>query len=244
MRVLDLFAGTKGWSSAFEERGHDVVSVELEPDFPGITITGDVRDLRVSDLPWRPDIILASPPCTSFSMMTVGRNWTHDGQPRTPKAELGRDLVLATVRLIAELAPAYYLVENPRARLRSLGFLDRYERRTIWQCRYGRPYAKPTDLWGGFPPSLTLRPSCQNGNKDHVAAPRGSTTGVQGGKTHSWYTLPEAFGAQFWSPERKAASRAVAAIPYELSLEVCLAAERDSAVGAMPWVGTLWDFVA
>jgi hypothetical protein len=69
---------------------------------------------------------------------------------------------------------------------------------------------------------------------------------VQGGKTHSWYTLPEAFGAQFWSssPERKAASRAVAAIPYELSLEVCLAAERDSAVGAMPWVGTLWDFVA
>lgn len=225
--MLDLFAGTRGWSSAFEERGHDVVSVELEPDFPGITITGDVRELRASDLPWRPDVLLASPPCTSFSMMTVGRNWTHDGHPKTPKAELGRDLVLATVRLIEELQPAYFVIENPRARLRTLGFLGDYERRTIWQCRYGRPYAKPTDLWGGFPPSLVLTPACRNGGEDHVSAPRGSRT-VQGG-THGWYTLPEAFGAKFWSgsPERKAASRAVAAIPYELSLQVCLAAEED-----------------
>lgn len=233
VRVLDLFAGTRGWSQAFEERGHSVISVELERDFPGITYHADVRHLKLAHLPWRPDIILASPPCTSFSMMTVGKNWTVDGQPRTEKAVLGRELVMATRRLIEECQPAYFIIENPRARLRSLGFLDDYERRTIWQCRYGRPYAKPTDLWGGFPPSLILRPGCRNGDPDHVAAPRGSRTGVQGSTAHSWYTLPEAFGAKFWSssPERKAASRAVAAIPYALSLEVCLAAERDIIAG-------------
>lgn len=228
MRVLDLFAGTKGWSAAFHDRGHEVFSIELEQDFPDISLHADINMVTAADIPWRPDIILASPPCTSFSMMTVGRNWTMDGQPKTEKAVIGRDLVLSTIRLIEALQPSWYIIENPRARLRSLGLVP-YERRTIWQCRYGRPYAKPTDLWGGFPPSLELRQTCQNGNPDHVAAPRGSRTGVQGMKSHSWYTLPEEFGARYWSssPERKAASRAVAAIPYELSMDVCLAAERD-----------------
>ncbi len=227
MRVLDLFAGTRGWSHAFTERGHDVFSVELEPDFPGIDWTGDVRDLKVSDLPWKPDVILASPPCTTFSMMTVGKNWTMDGQPKTPKAELGRDLVLTTVHLIETLAPRFAIIENPRARLRTLGLIP-YERKTLWQCQYGRPYAKPTDLWGMFPNGFVPL-SCRNGASDHVSAPRGSRTGVQGGKTHGWYTLPDAFGAKHWSssPERKSASRAVAAIPYDLSLAMCLAMEGE-----------------
>lgn len=38
---------------------------------------------------------------------------------------------------------------------------------------------KPTDIWGwaaGWKP----RPMCHNGNPDHEAAPRGSSTGTQG----------------------------------------------------------------
>lgn len=237
MKVLELFAGTLGWGKAFSDRGHDVFSVELEEDFPGVSLYGDVRDLTPSDIPWRPDVILASPPCTTFSMMTVGRNWTHDGKPKTEKAELGRDLVLATLRLIRQLQPTYAVIENPRARLRTLGLIP-YERVTVWQCQYGRPYAKPTDLWGIIPDTFVPL-ACRNGASDHVSAPRGSRTGVQGGD-YGWYTLPEAFGAQFWSssPECKAASRAVAAIPYELSLAMCQAMETE----AMPL--TLWQGIA
>jgi hypothetical protein len=230
MRVLELFAGTLGWGSAFRDRGHDVFAVELETDFPGVDLYGDVAALKPSDLPWKPDIILASPPCTSFSMMSVRHHWTRDGQPKSETARLGGSLVMATIRLADQLRPDYLVIENPVGRLASIGFVDALDRKTIWQCRYGRPYAKPTDLFGVFPPSFVPL-SCWNGNTDHTPAVRGSKTGVQGG-SHGWYSLPESFGARFWSssPERKQAQRAVAAIPYALSEAMCIAAEQ----GGMP----------
>lgn len=228
MRVLDLFAGMKGWSAPFEARGHDVVSVELSRAFPDITIYADVMD---TDLPERIrdafgadiDLILASPPCTSFTTMTMGKNWTYEGQPRTETARIGAMLVNRTLELIDELTPDYYIIENPRARLRTLSFLegqthllapgDDDKKASAWYCHYGEDRAKPTDLWGDAPPSLVMRPGCHNRRKghaadcccmDHLAAPRGSYTGTQGGVS----------------------AAEAGRIPFELALDVCLAAER------------------
>lgn len=208
LRVVDLFAGLKGWSAPFEDRGHEVFSVELDLKFPDISLYADILTLSASDFPWRPDIVLASPPCTSFTTMTMGRNWTYENEPKTDTARLGKALVEHTIELIQDLRPSFAIIENPRARLRTLGIIpERYERRTVWYCRYGEERAKPTDLWGGpFPPSLVMRPGCKNGFPDHIAAPRGSQTGTQGGD-----------------------SAVIAKIPYELALDVCLAAERDLA---------------
>ena len=89
--------------------------------------------------------------------------------------------MLATLRLIAVLRPSYRVIENPRGRLRSLDLLAEVPRKTVWYCRLGLDRAKPTDLWGGFPPGLELPPPCHNGIADHVAAPRGSRTGTQRG---------------------------------------------------------------
>jgi hypothetical protein len=208
VRVLGLFAGTKGWEQPFIDRGHEAFTIELSPEFDGIDLYADILAVTPKDIPWRPDIILASPPCTSFTTMTMGRNWTHDGKPKTPTAAMGLALVLKTKQLIAALDPTYFVIENPRARLRTLGYLDEYERRTVWYCRYGEERAKPTDLWGGFPPSFVTRPMCHNGNPDHTPAPRGSYTGTQGGVS----------------------AAEAGHIPYELALDVCLAAERDLAL--------------
>jgi hypothetical protein len=220
---LELFAGTLGWGRAFSERGHDVFSVELDTDFPGVSLYQDIATLTPEQLPWTPDVILASPPCTSFSMMSVRHHWTMDGRPKSETARIGGSLVLATLRLADQLGPKYLVLENPVGRLTSIGFVDGLERKTVWQCQYGRPYAKPTHLFGVFPVGFDAK-ACKNGNTDHTPAVRGSKTGVQG---HGWNTLPESFGAKFWSssPERKQAQRAVAAIPYELSLSMCLAME-------------------
>ncbi len=79
------------------------------------------------------------------------------------------------------LQPTYWVIENPRGRLRRLDLLAGIPRRTVWYCRLGLDRAKPTDLWGVFPPGLELPPGCHNGNPDHIAAPRGSRTGTQGG---------------------------------------------------------------
>lgn len=225
MRVLDLFAGLGGWSAAFRDRGHDVITLDNDPRF-GCDITADVREPMVAQrlLGFRPQVILASPPCETFSTLAFQRGHyrlTDDGARAEPATDAGRlavALVHRTVFLIRVLRPAFAIIENPRALLRTLDVIP-FERRTVWYCHLGhelngRPAAKPTDLWGMFPPSLELPGPCHNRRPshgsgccchDHVAAPRGSRTGTQGPET--------------------AAERAK--VPYQLSLAVCLAAEHD-----------------
>jgi hypothetical protein len=169
----------------------------------------NILDIKPSDFPWQPDIILASPPCETFSMMTVGRNWTIDNQPKTVKAALAQKILEKTISLIEELQPKFFIIENPRAKMRKMPQMQRFEVRTVTYCQYGLRYMKPTDLWGGFPPSLVLKPICKNGAPCHISAPRGSRTGIQG--------------------TMSAAERAL--VPKELSLAVCIAAEADLAAG-------------
>lgn len=190
----------------------------------------DINKMTADDLPWHPDLILASPPCEKFSVMTIGRNWTLDHQPKTEGAKEAIKLVQATVRLIHELNPNYFVIENPRAKLRKLDLIP-WERRTITYCQFGEKFMKPTDLWGGFPPSLELPAPCKNGAPCHTSASRGSTTGIQGddrkrtkfrgGMIEDMSRFPS------WSDERKQLTALRAKIPYELSLMMTQAAEHD-----------------
>ena len=78
LRVLDLFSGLRGWSQAFEERGHETFCIEWGRQFRADAYLDIGNVAGVLDaLPWRPDLVLASPPCTAFTTMTMGRNWTH-----------------------------------------------------------------------------------------------------------------------------------------------------------------------
>lgn len=217
LRVLDLFAGLRGWSDPFAARGHQTLTVEYDYSFEGIDLYRDILNIDAGNIirAWRAkyetyerfDIILASPPCTAFTTMTMGRNWEHgrETRPRTHIAEIGAALVRKTRELIQDLGPSYYIIENPRARLRTLDLIDDLPRATVWYCRYGEERAKPTDLFGIFPPSWTPRDACHNGNPDHTAAPRGSYTGTQGGVRGD----------------------IAAKIPHALATEVCDAVEHD-----------------
>lgn len=208
MRVLDLFAGLGGWSAPFVERGHDVITVDIDPVF-GAVMTADV--LTIGPNFGRFDVVLASPPCEAFSVASIGTHWTgglRAYEPRTPQAHTALALVHWTVAAIEVMRPSVAVIENPRGMLRKLGVLDRYERATVTYCQYGDSSMKPTDLWGlPFPPSWQPRAVCRNGATCHERAPRGAKTGTQG--------------------KMGAAARAL--IPYELAMSVCLAAERDVA---------------
>ena len=83
--------------------------------------------------------------------------------------------------IIEELNPKYFVIENPRGKLRKLGLIDSNLLKTVWYCTYGDERAKPTDLWTNIS-QWQPRPVCWNGNKDchHEPAPRGSKTGTQG----------------------------------------------------------------
>ena len=185
MRVLDLYSGFGGWGQAFSDAGHEVVTVDFEPMF-NPTIVGDINLMTASEVPGPWDAVLASPPCQKFSVTTIFRHWNKPGKiyvPKTEEATFALRLVQSTLRLIEEVKPRFWIMENPRGLLRKLPVMVPYERRTVTYCQYGDTRMKPTDLWGRFPTSLRLEPPCHNGDSCHIAAPRGSQTGTQGRKS-------------------------------------------------------------
>jgi C-5 cytosine-specific DNA methylase len=123
---LDLFAGTGGASRAFADRGWRVVRLDLErahsPDIIG--------DVERPPLAGSVDFLWASPPCTEFSDARP----LPAGQRRFPSLEL----VFATLRLVRDLGPKYWVLENVRGAIPFLGV----------------PLQKvgPWCLWGYFPP--------------------------------------------------------------------------------------------
>lgn len=212
MRVVDFFAGEGTFARPWEDRGHDVWKTDIEP-FKGIDVVSDIMDLRLTDIP-HADVVLASPDCTAFSVASLGTHWGGGRRgylPKTPKAHNRMGLVHQTVAfieaLVARDGTRFGVIENPRGMLRKLQILDRYARETVSYCRYGDSRMKPTDLWGvpAFPIDWKPRPMCKNGNPDHEAAPRGAKTGTQG-----------------------LAKQARSHMPYELSLDLCIAVERGS----------------
>ena len=200
MKVLDLFSGLGGWSQAFKDRGHSVVTVDFEAKF-NPTLCGDIQNLKREDFDkyGKFDIILASPPCNCFSMMSVYRHWK-DHKPN-PETVVAIALVKKTLTLIRSLNPRWWILENPMGMLRTV--IGKPEA-TITLCQYGERRMKPTDLWGKFP-STFIPKKCRNGALCHERTPRGSHKGTQGLKT----------------PEERAK------MPYNLSLELCLACERN-----------------
>ncbi len=187
VKVLELFAGSRSIGKAAESLGYEVFSSDLN-DFEGIDYSIDILEFDISKVPFKPDIIWASPPCTYFSVASIGKHWNKDHTPKTEQAVFGVKVVKKTIQIIKELNPKYWYIENPRGKLRKLEFMQSLDRTTVWYCTYGDTRAKPTDIWtnnlrSAFNPyGWQPRTECFNGNKNchHESAPRGSQTGTQG----------------------------------------------------------------
>ena len=190
MKVLELFAGSRSIGKVGEELGYEVFSSDIN-NFEGIQYVCDILDFDVDAVPFVPDIIWASPPCTYFSVASIGKHWNKDHTPKSKNALLGVKFVEATLRIINHFRfinkDLIWYMENPRGKLRKLDVVKGLDRTTVWYCKYGDVRAKPTDIWSNnianiFCGTWTPREQCHNGNKDchHESAPRGSQTGTQG----------------------------------------------------------------
>ena len=185
MIVFDFFSGTGSSTKAFEDAGDTVITFELDERFTA-TENVNIMDLDAATLVVKygqPDFVWASPPCTAFSVASIGHHWTGGKGayiPKTPEASYNQELVWKTRSLIEQLQPTRgWLIENPRGVLRKLPPVQNLTRRTVTYCQYGDDRMKPTDLWGEVPNWVPLAP-CKNGAPCHTAAPRGSRTGTQG----------------------------------------------------------------
>jgi hypothetical protein len=188
MKTLELYSGTKSFSKVAEALGHSTFTVDNNKDLnPDRCI--DFLQLPVipfTNQGW--DILWASPPCTAFSVASIGRHWTGGLRSYIPKSEtakIGLLLLDKTIEFISIVKPKIWFIENPRGVMRKVidemfkkhGIHDQ-RRLTISYCQYGDSRMKPTDIWTNS--NWKPRPICKNGAPCHIPAPRGSKTGTQG----------------------------------------------------------------
>ena len=181
MKVLELFAGSRSVGKIAEQLGMEVFSSDLI-EFEGIHYPISILDFDVTKVPFRPDIIWASPPCTGFSVAAIGHHWSGGKGayiPKTETAKLGIELVRKTLEIIEYFQPTFWFMENPRGVLRKLDVVKGLNKQSVTYCQYGDERMKPTDIWTNSI-MWTPKPMCKNGDPCHVAAPRGSRTGTQG----------------------------------------------------------------
>lgn len=181
MKVLELFAGSRSIGKVADRLAFDVYSSDIE-QFGGIDYVIDIMEFDVTKIPFKPDIIWASCPCTAFSVAAIGKNWTKVGDdyiPKNPRADFGLKLVQKTIEIIEHFNPTYFFIENPRGMLRKMPIMADFPRQGVTYCQYGDTRMKPTDIWTNSTKWIP-RPMCKNGDPCHVAAPRGSKTGTQG----------------------------------------------------------------
>ena len=186
--ILELFAGTRSISKAFEKHGWGTYSIEWNKNFQNINLYEDINNVSTKDIiklcGGVPDVIWASPDCTTYSVAGISHH-------RKKNKETGNlDAISEYAKfcdktnkhvldLIQELKPKYYFIENPRGGLRKMDFMKGLYRYTVTYCQYGDKRMKPTDIWTNHP-NPQFKPMCKNGDNCHEKSPRGSRTGTQG----------------------------------------------------------------
>ena len=204
MKILELFSGTESFSKVARERNHETFTVDLDRSFKP-DLCKDILEFDVSMLPFKPDIIWASPPCTTFSVASMRHYW-EDGKPKNDKTLRGIQIVAKTIGIVSSINPKFYILENPRGMLRKQTMMDFLKKRdTVTYCQYGAGTQKPTDLWNNL--NHKFKPMCKPGSPCHEKASRGARAGVKG-ITNSFTNLGSAGKVQ----------RAI--VPRKLCLEI------------------------
>ncbi len=126
IRILDLFCGCGGFAYGFTQANSQFkIALAIDNDFRATRtyaaniavkkiLVKDIQNLHSNDILeemdyYTPDIIIASPPCESFSIANVNRKKNVYDQLYTD--EKGR-LVLETIRIITDLEPKVFIIEN------------------------------------------------------------------------------------------------------------------------------------
>ena len=154
--VWDLCSGLGGWSEAFVQDEWIVIRMDNNYDLMHIPFTQQV-DIRnwadwIEHFP-KPNLILASPPCTEFSL---AQNF-HNARPDNPDMSI----LMACIDIIDYAKPKYWCIEN-----------------VAGACRFFEPIlgkhtqrAGPFYMWGEFP-YVALDPSWTHNKEDQVKGPR------------------------------------------------------------------------
>ena len=195
MKLLELFAGSRSVGNVAEEKGMEVFSVDWTA-YDKINLSIDIGELKKDDVPFIPDVVWASPDCTTYSIAACSTHRTNTKEPKSDYAIKCDTVNQHWIGLIKEwliINPKLiFFIENPRGMLRHMEWMQEFKRHTVWYCKYGDSRAKPTDVWTNSK-DWKPRPMCRNYKYDkegsiidrhchHESARRGARTGTQGKK--------------------------------------------------------------
>jgi len=194
MKILELFAGSRCIGKASESLNHKVFSVDWT-NYENIDLSIDIENLQLKDVPFIPDMVWASPDCTTYTIAAIS---THRNgiEPKSDYAKKCDSVNKHWISLINEwliINPdMVFFIENPRGMLRHMPFMKEFKRHTVWYCQYGDDRAKPTDIWTNSKTWIPKKECCNykydkegniiNKHCHHESARRGAKTGTQGKK--------------------------------------------------------------
>lgn len=183
MKVLELFSGTQSVGKICEEKGYEVVSVDINDYNKKYIPTHKVDILNFDYKKYKKDefdIIWSSPPCVYYSILQnswIGRKkrdkktkelYTFTNKHLEDDMKIGDTWVKKTLEIINYFNPKLWFMENPKTgRLKSREFMKDIPYYDIDYCMYCKwGYKKPTRIWTNkkdFKP-LTCNKKCGNLN--------------------------------------------------------------------------------
>jgi len=139
MNILELFAGSRSFSKAAEKLGHKTFTVDWE-GYDKIDLQIDIKDLKIEDIPFVPDIVWASPDCTTYTIAAISthRNKTEPKTQYAKECDITNQHFISLIKQWLEINPdMVFFIENPRGMLRHMPFMKDFKRHTVWYCLGG-----------------------------------------------------------------------------------------------------------
>lgn len=170
--ILSLFSGTDSWTKPYENNDRfKIIRLDNNIDFKtNAEIQMDILQWDYTALKEKIDVIYASPPCnlyfTNMKHLTGVQIYTEADK------ELSLKLVNKTIEIITYFKPKFFIIENPRAKMRKhypeiLG----EKPQIFYYCQNGFDYKKPTDIWSNIKLEQDVCP-----HKKHIISVRAFKT--------------------------------------------------------------------
>ena len=184
MLLVELCAGSSSVGRVAKDEGWDIVTVDNDPSW-NPDILGDIcsEEVQAKLRELKPDLCVASPPCTHFSIART-------------KAKLPRDVegiglppVLACLKMIRAWGCMWVLETPATSLLRKQECMQGMHCQVSSHCLFGSPFQKHTACYhSGF---LSLPPKCRGncgqcvlgakGRMVHKATAQGGPSRLSGG---------------------------------------------------------------
>ena len=184
--LLELFKGTGSAGKNVKKLGWDVLSVDIEEEYKP-DIVEDILKLDYKKLP-TPDYLWASPPCNTFSLMSLTRDKvmkhpqrqrnSETMRPLNARARLGDRILNKTIEIIRYFKrknpKLRWVMENPHGAMWKSPLIKKLppnHREKTYYCLYKDKRTKPTDFWSNV--KLNLKDGSCRGTKLVAYTPPG-----------------------------------------------------------------------